>query len=416
VGLLAAVAATCLTTAFPGAIANLRAASARRVRVSPGRGAWCWFADPRAVYVHGRTYVGWVDGAGWVVVGTVSTRGVTSIRIAKHAAPGTRDDHDSPALLVEPDGRITAFYSHHNGRAMYFRTTRRPYDAASWRPERRMPANPKTENTYPNPVHLSAESATYLFWRGDVQPVFSRRHSRGTWASPRQLISEPGQNPYVKVASNDRDTIGFAFTNGHPRGTVTNIYYARYRAGVLSHANGRAIASLNSAPITPAQADEVYDARTHGGRRAWIQDVALTHGGRPVLVYATFSADGYSHRYEYARWGGTRWRTHSIVNAGGTITTDPIERFYSGGLALDHRDPRVVYASVQRGRPHELERFVTRDGGRSWRHESITAGSPTDNVRPVVPRGLPAGSRELLWMRGYYNQYHFFRTAIVAAL
>ena len=34
-----------------------------------GSGAWCWFADPRAVT--GRTdvtYVGWIDGAGDVRV------------------------------------------------------------------------------------------------------------------------------------------------------------------------------------------------------------------------------------------------------------------------------------------------------------------------------------------------------------
>ena len=35
-------------------------------------GAWCWFSDPRAIYFNGkyrRTYAGWIDQAGNVMVG-----------------------------------------------------------------------------------------------------------------------------------------------------------------------------------------------------------------------------------------------------------------------------------------------------------------------------------------------------------
>ena len=34
-------------------------------------GAWCWFSDPRAIYFkgkHARTYVGWMDSLGSVVI------------------------------------------------------------------------------------------------------------------------------------------------------------------------------------------------------------------------------------------------------------------------------------------------------------------------------------------------------------
>src|ERR1041384_1876215 len=34
-------------------------------------GAWCWFSDPRAIYFkgqHSRTYAGWVDSCGNIVV------------------------------------------------------------------------------------------------------------------------------------------------------------------------------------------------------------------------------------------------------------------------------------------------------------------------------------------------------------
>jgi len=413
---LALALAVLATTAIPAAPAAQPGGekAPALTRVSGPIGAWCWFADPRAVYAHGRTFVGWVDHGGYVEVGTLRGDKATRTRIGHPAPPGISDDHDNPGLLVEPSGRITAFYSFHNGPAMYRRTTEHPWDTSSWRAEKKLPVR-TGQNTYAKPVRLSAESNTYLFWRGNAQPWYAIRNSKGHWSDARQLISYPEDNPYTKVASNDRDTIGFAFTDGHPRDVVTSIYYAQYRDGKITHANGDPIVALKSAPFTPAQSDKVYDAASHGGRHAWTHDVALTHGGKPVIVYATFTADGLSHRYEYARWDGHRWRTHPIVDAGGPITVDPVERWYSGGVVLDHRDPRIVYASVQRGDHHEIERFVTSDGGRSWTRTAITSNSSTDNVRPYVPLGLPKESRELLWMRGFYNRFRDFRTAIVAA-
>jgi BNR repeat-containing family member len=376
-------------------------------------GAWCWYADPRAVYADGRTYVGWVDGGGYVVVGTLHDGHVTRTRIAHPAPPGLVDDHDNPGLLVEPSGRITAFYSHHNGPAMYRRTTRHPKDTTSWGPERKLPIF-TGQNTYAKPIRLSKESLTYLFYRGNAQPWYTIRDAKGHWKTAKMLVSYPDDNPYMKVASNDRDTIGFAFTDGHPRDAVTSIYYARYRDGMITHADGRPITSLKNAPFTPAQADKVYDAQSHGGRHAWIHDVALGKDGKPVLVYATFTEDAMSHRYEYARWNGHMWVTHEITEAGGPITIDSVERWYSGGVVLDHRDPRIVYASVQRGKQHEIERFTTSDNGKSWKRKAITSNSDTGNVRPFVPLGLPKGSHELLWMRGFYKRFQEFHTSIVA--
>src|SRR5690348_13872444 len=34
-----------------------------------GPGAWSWFADPRAVEVDGKTFVGWIDWDGRVTIG-----------------------------------------------------------------------------------------------------------------------------------------------------------------------------------------------------------------------------------------------------------------------------------------------------------------------------------------------------------
>src|SRR5947209_6377031 len=134
------------------------------------RGSWCWFADPRAVHVVGQydqTFAGWIGWDGAITVGAIDPRfGVRRTRVIGHLY---HDDHSSPAILVEPDKRLTVFYSAHNGNRMYYRTTLRPEDISAWGPVQHV-SSPLLGGfgfTYPNPTILSGESnKLYLFWRG----------------------------------------------------------------------------------------------------------------------------------------------------------------------------------------------------------------------------------------------------------
>jgi hypothetical protein len=373
------------------------------------------------VYAGGRAFVGWVDWKRNIVIAAVGPHGTQQARIGteddpatgKPLGPGQHDDHGNPALLAEPDGRITVYYSGHGGPDMHVRTTVEPGDIRSWGPDRKLPTNVPgpAGYAYPNPVRLASEARTYLFWRGGTsQPTFSSVGADGVWSPARVFIDEGSRRPYLKVASNGRDAIDFAFTNGHPRSDVTNIYFAAYRRGALYRADGTRIGSLGSQPLRTSAADEVYDAR-RGHARAWIWDVAIGRDGRPVIVYAVFHDGGRRHGYRYARFTGKRWENHALGDAGGPITVWS-ERFYSGGVTLDHQDPRVVYASVEVDGHHEIRRLVTRNGGASWRRDWITYGSSTDNVRPFVAVGAPDGERALFWMHGFYNVWADFRTSI----
>ena len=72
--------------------------SYRARRVEVGSGAWCWFADPRAVKSGGVTYVGWIDCAGDVRVAEVDGDGLVTTATL-HEALGV-NDHHNPALLA----------------------------------------------------------------------------------------------------------------------------------------------------------------------------------------------------------------------------------------------------------------------------------------------------------------------------
>jgi hypothetical protein len=397
-------------------------------------GAWCWFADPRAVYhagTHRRTYLGWVTRRGDIVVAHHDHGSGKTESSVLH--PGLdRDDHANPALLVREDGRIDAYYTRHAGRKMYVRTSLRKEDATAWGPERTFAPNTgkwgRDGYCYPNPVRLAAESGRrYLFWRGDHwKPTLSRSDDGGrSWSAGRIVLMRKGagagSRPYVKVDTDGESRIHLAFTDGHPRNEKTNsIYYAAYDRGAFHRADGKKIVAIDALPFQPRQADCVYDGR-QTGVRAWIWDVAVDADGRPVIVYARLPAES-DHRYHYARWTGKRWDDHELCAAGGWFPTTAAgkrerEPHYSGGVVLDHDDPTVVYLSRPIDGVFEIERWSTADGGETWSHASITSGSKHHNVRPVVVRGHASrpGFR-VAWMElaGGYEHYTRFHAAIRA--
>lgn len=396
-----------------------------------GDGAWSWFADPRAVHhqgLHRRTYVGWVARDGDVKVSAYDHDTLT--KTTAQVAPRLEvDDHANPAIQILPDGRVRAYYSAHGGARMWYRTSLRPEDVSAWGPAAAMPANSTGTRgfTYPNPIHLASEGRTFLFWRGgNYKPTFATQaDGSDTWTDVQTLISDPPPStarPYVKYDT-DGSTIHVAFTNAHPNeSSDVNIYYAAYRDGALRRADGTPIGTLEQ-PLAPSEAELIRDTPDN----LWIHDVAHDDQGRPILVYAAFAPNPdpdrdvrhrFIHRYFYSRWTGERWETWPITDAGGSIADDAREPYYSGGITLDHEDPRTVYLSREVGAVFEVETWTTPDGGETWSSEAVTAASDTRNVRPVSPRGmLPfSGDMSVLWMRGAYPYYLTYQTSITTIL
>jgi hypothetical protein len=379
-----------------------------------GHGSWSWFGDPRAVALtlpRPITFVGWIGWHGQITIGAYRRDLGT---VTEHVIGSLfHDDHSAPSILVEPDERLTVFWSAHNGTALYYRTTTGAEEISSWGPLHQLPSNVagRYGYTYPNPVLLPAEhDRLYLFFRGgDWSEDYATRLPGGAWTHARQLIAQTGERPYVKVTSDGVGRVGFAFTNGHPRNVLTSVYYAEYDRGALYGAGGRRIQRLAHGPIAPRQADVVYNAH-HTGVPAWVWDVAVD-GGHPVILYATFPS-ARDHVYWYARWNGRAWTRHLLIHAGPTIAPRTIEFEYSPGMTLDHADPSVVYLSRQVRGGWDIERWVTPDGGRHWTHSVVVPSDGTENIRPVVPRGSTGGPVSLLWLRGPYNDYTTYRTSI----
>ena len=392
-------------------------------------GAWCWFADPRAVYhadKRKRTYVGWVNRAGDIMIAAYDHDTGAIERATIHTALN-KDDHANPSIVIRPDGRLMVFYSGHSRPTMPMRVvvSKRPEDISQWNAPLEITTNTPGRSSfcYPNPVQLSAEDdRLYLFWRGgNWKPNFSTSDDGVNWTSARTFVEgrtgDRNNRTYTKYATNGRDRIDVAFTTGHPRNEPHNsIYYASYKNGAFHRADGSKIRDFDDSGLTYAEAELIYDAKTNGVR-AWIWDIAIDPDDRPVIVYAACPSES-DHRYRYARWDGSAWVDNEICEAGGWFPQTPEgkrerEPHYSGGVVLDHGDPSIVYLSRQRDGVFEIERWTTSDNGRSWFSVPITRDSPVNNVRPFVARNHPADHSGLFWMRGEYIHYVNFATGIM---
>jgi hypothetical protein len=392
-------------------------------------GGWCWFSDPRAVSRGGRTFAGWVTSDGSVEIGAwdhVTGKVTTHVLHAQFE----RDDHDNPALLFLPDGRLMAFYSLHAKGDTRLRITTRPGDISEWSTERSlgfaMPDRGKQGVTYANPVLLADEkNALYVFWRGsDFKPTFSVSRDLGvTWSTPRTLLARPGADntnrPYLKLCTDGKGRIDFVFTDGHPRNEATNsVYYFRYERGAFFKADGQRLGGLEDLPLDPARCDRVYDGATKG--RAWIWDIAVTPAGRPAIAFTRLPSED-EHHYAFAVWDNTTWRTTEICPAGKWFPQTPAgkkepEPHYSGGMSLDHRDPFTLYTSRAIAGVFEIERWTSSDAGETWASHPLTSQSRHDNIRPFAVREAAPDGPAVLWLNvEHYVHYTDYQTTLKAA-
>lgn len=419
--------------------------AADSLRTFHENGGWCWFQDERVIVadstlvlasVAGTTRAGIEAGDVYVTAYDLVERETTSTEL--HDQLG-RDDHNTPALLLRPNGQFLAAYSRH-GADSFLRTrlTRSPDNVDAWTPEQTFSV-PGSGLTYTNLHYLPRahdDGRIYNFSRAKgADPTWMFSDDGGqTWTWGGQVLQWPGR-PYVKYASNAR-SIHLATTDGHPRQFANDIYHGYLRGDTLYDSHGTALQSLDEGPLARKSLTKVFDGDPHNV--AWTTDVHLNEEGHPVMGFsvqkdgASFRNDrdagpGWDHRYYYARFDGAEWHVHEMAYAGTGLY--PREADYTGLLAIDPNQPNVVYISTdvhpvtglpnvsdQDGdRHYEIYKGVTDNGGRSWTWTAVTQNSTADHLRPVIP-DWEGSRRAILWMRGQYRSYTNYDTDIVGRI
>ncbi len=383
-------------------------------------GAWCWFADPRAIYYEGekkQTYFSWITTEGDIVVASYNHE--TGEYNQKTVwAKWQSDDHDNPSLLIRDDGRLIIFFAKHFGPPIKRCISTNPEDITSWGEDYELGNNV----TYPYPFRVG--KTIYVLYRGESSwhPHMVVSTDNGeTFGATKEFIAGGGQRPYTRYCQGADGAIHVAVTTGHPRNEASNkIYYCRFKDNKFYKADGTLIKDFADGGVNISQLEVVYNGTTYG--KGWIWDIAIEkETGNPVMVYASFPSDT-DHRYHYARWNGTAWENTQITEAGKWFPQTPAassepEPNYSGGIIMDYDDPSVVYLSKEVKGVFEIFKYVTADQGKSWTAKAITWNTPSHlvNVRPIVPRHHKEGFFDVIWMRGEYVFYanQQYETALV---
>jgi hypothetical protein len=403
-------------------------------------GAWSWFEDERAIVdpLRGRLLVGscasgsGVGGAArngdidlsWLDF-TEGRFGAFELRNQLQA-----DDHDSPALLVRPDGRYLALYgTHGSDNNTRYRLSTSAGDPSSWTNEALFVH--AAGLTYSNLHHLRGTGRTYNFCRAiNYDPCVMWSDDDGaTWHGDGKLLSEGGSSdrPYVKYASDGVARVHVLTSNRHPRNFDNSIYHGYVEADRLHRSDGTVIDAnvldgVGQPPVnlTPVfQAGSVWNGTVM--RRGWTIDLqADADGTVRALFQARANGSNADHRLFFGRYDGSAWNVHEVCRLGGYLYA--AEDDYTGLAALQPNHPDTLHVSTKvdprNGAAlahYEIFTGVTANFGASWTWTPVTENSSVDNLRPIVPM-WDAEREALLWLRGTYTTYTNYHLAVVGRI
>ncbi|MGY5355668.1 BNR repeat-containing protein [Wenyingzhuangia sp. IMCC45467] len=393
-------------------------------------GAWCWFADPRAISYKNdsgtinATYIGYIDVHGNIKATQINhnTNSSQEVLIRSYFQP---DDHNNPTFLVLPDERIMVFYSRHTDEAcFYYRVSTHPGDITSLGKEFKLKTTNNT--TYPSPFILSDDPEhIYLCWRGiGWHPTIARltvpdandevSFNWGPYQMVKSLNGRGGVRPYAKYVSNGKDKIYMAYTANHPDNGSTNFIYFNYfdvNDKSLKNIKGNPLAKVSEKPFEVQMSQEYQNKYPltvvdNSSNRNWLWELSLTKNEHPVIATVRINKDKSSHSYYHTSWTGNQWQQVFLTEAGGHFHQSPnIEKCYSGGMAIDKNNTDIMYVSKpiegKYGKVYELVKYqVTKDGTIAT-EEQLTFDSEKGNSRPFMIKNnknpLP-----LIWMYGDY--------------
>lgn len=402
-------------------------------------GAWCWFADPRAIHYSNdegtinASYIGYIDVHGNVKAMQMDyiTGRQSEVLVRSYFQP---DDHNNPTFLVLPDDRVLIIYSRHTDEpAFYYRVSKYPGDITVLGEEKCIKTNHNT--TYPSPFLMSDDPEHfYLCWRGlGWHPTIARLTLPDEnddveikWG-PYQMVQSTGARPYAKYYSNGKDKLYMTYTTGHPDNEWPNwLYFNVINLNPVEGVDGLVSVNPTLEDIKGNHLSTIAEGKFRVNKsaeykqqypytlvdapaasRAWVWQIACDEEGLPAIAMVRIDRSKNHHQYYYAKWTGEAWRLTDLADGGGRFHPSNTEYCYSGGMALDPECPGTVYLSIPEVQPrgqriHEIWRYVVADNGQISMRERITHRSEKNNVRPFVLPGSKDAPMRLMWMHGDY--------------
>ena len=417
---------TMALTAFVGMVAS---------HTVTHEGAWCWFADPRALHYENASgsinasYLGYIDVHGNVKatqMDFVNNRR-TEVLIRSAFQP---DDHNNPTFIVLPDERVMIFYTRHTDEPkIWYRVSVKPGDISQLGEEKFISV--KNNTTYPSPFILSDDPThIYLCWRGiNWHPTIARitmpdaEDNVTVDFGPKQIVQSTGARPYAKYQSNGKDKIYLAYTTGHPDNEMPNWLYFNVidinngNGPILKDIKGNTLKNVADGTFSVNKTSTYlsqypYTVVDHSDNiRNWVWQIALDKEEHPVIALVHIDNAKTSHVYHYSRWTGSAWRDTWVQYGGHAFhqNWNQTERCYSGGMAIDPDNVNDLYLSVptsngayNKDGVYEIWKYTIDDNGTAGTPVQLTSGSTKNNMRPFILPGSKNSKLRLAWMNGDY--------------
>ena len=385
-------------------------------------GGWCWYQDERAVVdVQGNKLVigSMAFGGGAQVEVTIydlATKKGTTAQLGKMSYA---DDHDSPALVVRPDGGYAAMWAGHNNDCYSYYSV---YSGSSWAAAKKFdwtsagcPTSSGKTVTYANMWYLGTDLVSFVR-SVDTSPNYLISKDNGSsWSFGGRLTSTPQVGyvaGYYKYWGNNTDRIDFFATESHPRDNDNSLFHGYVKGGKIYNSSGTEIDTTladTSAKNITAYTQVFKTGSTVGGvklEHAWNADLVRYDDGNIAAIWTArvtgTGSDDPDKRLMYARYDGSAWKLTYLVKAGTKLYAD--EQDYTGLGALHPDDPNTIYIStpydpstdtlLPSGK-REIWRGTTCDNGATFKWTPVTANSTKakTTIAPSFPSGTPSTPR-----------------------
>jgi hypothetical protein len=384
--------------------------------------AWCWWTRPRAVRIANDVYFGALDAQGQIVVATYDLASRTARKTI--LAGFEDDDHNNPAIVVEPGRPVVAFYSRHGiDDALRYRASHRPLDITAWSDECVLQFGGPT--TYAE-VHVRSDTL-HLFTRVDeTRWGYCRSPDwAGSWERPRDFLAfETDQQVYMASALlPDKRTLRIA-VSGHPKEWMRKPLHDVWactvdlESGAVSlPSNRRVVANLFDGTGLPLDYPDLERAyRTPRDRTMNLFDVS--DGPAFEIAFVSKVKDDNATtdaRYHVATHRQGAWITEEVAPAGakfGYIDAG----FYVGGLAFPDRSPGGrIFLTREQGGLWYLERRGRTAAG-EWRPRLLRPPSGTRLTRPwAITNPVEGFEVAALALERYGEEYFGTLSHLIAA-
>lgn len=284
---------------------------------------------------------------------------------------GIIDPHDNPALLIDSEGYIWVYVAGRgNTRPGYRYRSVKPYDISAFED---MGGGIMA---YPQPHYVEGKGHFLFETRYDgVRQLFYQTSPDGVnWSDYHQIASiidpELGESKsgHYQITGRCGNKLVTAF-NRHLNGacdTRTNIYFLQ------TEDFGEHWTLVDGTPIDLPIVDrnspcKILDVE-HNGQNCYIKDVNFDPDGNPIILYVVSNGwqpgPGNGPRKWYtAHWTGKKWDFRYV--------TSSTHNYDSGQLWVEGKTWTVIAptgAGPQKwGQGGEVESWVSRNGGKSWK-------------------------------------------------